>query len=431
MATATFESVLPALLPFRIPQSLANLLARALGIREIARVYDALQAMGARRSISDRLLDFLRVTYVASDIDLAHIPKTGPAIVTANHPFGVLEGAVLASVLAQIRPDVRFLANGILAAAPEVREMVIPVDPISGRKAAAVNGRGLRASVKHLREGGMLVVFPAGEVSHFHWKDRAVTDAEWNPAVARIAGIAHAPVVPAYVEGENSLVFQLAGMAYPGFRTALLGRELLNKRGRRVQVRVGAPIPPDKLMAIPTAREQADYLRWRTYLLAVRERFKPRTALPLLSRRKMKAGHEPIAAPLPVDDVAAEIAGLPGNCLLSRAGDLEAYLAPASDIPRVLCELGRLRETTFRAVGEGSGKALDLDEFDPHYLHLFVWNARKQELVGAYRLAGTDLVRGQFGVRGLYTASLFRYGNEFLDRLGCHCRPSRSGSLSP
>jgi len=169
---------------------------------------------------------------------------------------------------------------------------------------------------------------------------------------------------------------------------------------------------------MPTPRQQTDYLRWRTYLLASREPFKPRTAVPLFGRRKIELNPKPIGAPLPADRSAAEIGALPRDCLLSRSGDLGAYLAQASQIPNVLGELGRLREIAFRGAGEGTGKSLDLDEFDAHYLHLFVWNSRKQELVGAYRLARTDVVRSQFGVRGLYTAALFRYGDPFLDRLG-------------
>jgi len=416
MATATFQSVIPNIVPFRFPRTVQRLLGRVLGIAEIERIYTALRSMGEGRSIADRLLDFLGVSYTASDIDLLHIPQTGPAIVTVNHPFGILEGAVLASLIGRIRPDVRLLANGILTTIPEIRDMVIAVDPISGRQAAVSNGRGLRRCLEHLAAGGMLVVFPAGTVSHFRWKDRAVTDSEWNPAVARMARISNAAVVPAYVDGANGLLFQIAGMAHPGLRTALLGRELLNKRGRAVEVRVGAPIPADKLLAIPSPREQADYLRWRTYLLARREGFRPRTALPLGMGRTTVG--EPIAGETSCATLAGEIADLPGNSLLSRSGDLEAYLARATDIPTVLYELGRLREITFRAVGEGTGSRIDCDEFDPHYLHLFVWNARKQELVGAYRLACTDVVRRRYGVGGLYTATLFQYGEAFLDRLG-------------
>src|SRR5262249_40890143 len=168
---------------------------------------------------------------------------------------------------------------------------------------------------------------------------------------------------------------------------------------------------PDKLRAIPTAREQADYLRWRTYVLAAREPYKARTMLPLAQRDTVPAG-QPIAAPVPVEDLAADIASLPPNCLLNRSDHLEVYLAGAGDIPSVLRELGRLREITFRAAGEGTGNPLDLDEFDANYLHLFVWNARTGEIVGAYRLAGTDKLKR------LYTGTLFEYGSEFLGRLG-------------
>lgn len=423
MATAAFQSVIPAIVPLRVPKCVQNLLGRLLGIDEIERVYETLGSTDKDRSIADRLLDFLQVSYAASEVDLMQIPKAGPAIITLNHPFGILEGAIFASLLGQIRSDVRFIANGILTTVPEIRAMVIPVDPVSGHENVTANSISLRRSLEHLKTGGMLLIFPAGEVSHFRWKDRAITDPEWNPAVVRMVAIAarkgcSASVIPAYVEGANSALFQIAGMAYAGFRTALLGRELLNKRGRRLEVRVGAPIPADKLLGIATPREQADYLRWRTYLLARRERYKPHTGLPFLRRREIQSNSNPIAAALPADQVAAEVAALPSECLLDRAGDLEVYVARATHVPNVMWELGRLREITFRAAGEGTGKPLDLDGFDRHYLHLFVWNARRREVVGAYRLAPTDVVCKGSGVRRLYTATLFRYSDAFLDRLG-------------
>ncbi len=405
---ATFQSVIPSIIPFRAPRSIQALLGRWLGIDEIERVYGVLKGMDAGRTMAERLLDFLAVTYDISEADLDRIPRSGPAIVTMNHPFGILEGAVLASLLGQIRRDVRVLANGILTNVPELRETIIAVDPIAGSRAVARNGYGLRRSLEHLAGGGLLVVFPAGEVSHYQWKRKAIADPEWHPVVARLVGIAArkgcgVPVVPAFVEGANSPMFHLAGLAHARFRTALLVRELLNKRGRQVEIRVGAPIPADKLLAMPSAREQTDYLRWRTYLLASREPFKPLTSSPL--RRERASPMEPAAAAVCGEVMAAEITALPAGSLLDRSGDLEVYIAEASRIPQTLHELGRLREITFRAAGEGTGKALDLDEFDDHYLHLFVWQARKQEVVGAYRLAGTDAARKRAGVRGLYTLS--------------------------
>jgi putative hemolysin len=412
MTTAAFDSFIPELIPFRIPSRLERLLARAMGIDEIARVYQALATMGGERPIADRLLEFLSVACTVSQIDLAHVPASGAAIVTVNHPFGILDGAIMRSLLGRIRGDVRFLANRILGIIPELRGMTIPVDLQGGR-----NPRAARQALEHLRTGGMLVIFPAGEVSHFRWSDRAISDAAWNPMVARMAEIAGAPVVPAHIQGANGPLFQIAGMVHPALRTLLLGRELLNKRGRQIEVRVGPAVAPEKLAGMPTLRERADYLRWRTYLLAGRQAFKPRTAFPL--RARTQASCEPVAsAAAPPSAWAKEIAALPGECLLDRSGDLAVYLAPATHIPNVLNELGRLREITFRAAGEGTGKSLDLDEFDSHYLHLFVWHAKREELVGAYRLARTDAVRRQSGIGGLYTATLFRYEDRFLDRLG-------------
>ncbi len=417
MASAVFHSILPGIVPFPVPPPLRELLARWLGFDDLERVYDRLRSMDGGGSIAERLVDWLSVSYAIPEVDLGRIPRSGPAILTLNHPFGILEGAVLAKVLARVRPDFRLLANGLLTALPELRGLLIPVDPISGSKAVAGNGTGLRRSLEHLEGGGMLVVFPAGEVSHFRWSDHVVSDPEWNPAVARLVGIAArrgcpTPVVPTFVEGANGPLFQLAGLVHPRLRTALLGRELLNKRGRRVEVRVGTPVAPEKLLAMPTAREQVDYLRWRTYLLGRRERYKPRTSVPLPS---LAGGAlQAIVDAQPAADLAAEIAGLPNDALLNRSGDLEVYITGADDIPNVLREIGRLREITFRAAGEGTGKPLDIDEFDREYLHLFVWNARRQEVVGAYRLAGTDSPHSG----GLYTATLFQYGQEFLDRIG-------------
>src|SRR5262249_18492961 len=156
------------------------------------------------------------------DADRRHIPISGPAIVTANHPFGILDAAILASLLTKIRPDVRFLANSILTVIPELRDLIIPVDLRGGSTA-----RALPRAIKHLQNGGMLVVFPAGEVAHFG-------ETEWNPTVARLVSITKASVVPIHVSGANSAMFHIAGLVHPVLRTALLGRELLNKRGRRI-----------------------------------------------------------------------------------------------------------------------------------------------------------------------------------------------------
>ena len=423
MYDAVFDSVIPDLLPFRVPERLQRFLRRATGIGRVEEIYGELRAMDNAAPIAERLLRHLEVSVRVASRDLEHIPRTGPVVVVVNHPFGILEGAALASLLLRVRPDVRFLANGILTAVPELREMVIPVDPFGARS----NVRGSRKAVDFLAQGGAVVIFPAGAVSHFQWKERSITDPKWSPAVAKIVALAarraeSLTVVPAYVEGANSVLFQAAGVVHPLLRTLLLGRELLNKRRTAVEVRMGAGIAAGKLLAIPSDEERIEYLRWRTYLLASRNEYKARTAARLQSFRARRADNTSRAGhtlrwPTP-QVMDAEVLALAPACLLAESGTLKVYIARAAEIPSVLTEIGRLREITFRAAGEGTGKALDLDRYDSHYLHLFVWNEHAKEVVGAYRLAPVDKVRREFGVAGLYTASLFQYGDEFLDRLG-------------
>jgi putative hemolysin len=379
--------------------------------------------MSDETPLAERLLKHLEITERVSQNDLERIPRHGPVLVVVNHPFGILEGAVLLTLITRLRSDVKFLANGILEAIPEIRNLLIPVDPLGGEKVARNSHTGVRNAVEFLAAGGLLVIFPAGEVSHFQWKERSITDPKWNPAIARMLAIASRgaqgiSVIPVYVEGSNSLLFQAAGLVHPRLRTVMLGRELLNKRRATVEVRIGNPVAAEKLLAIPSEEERTEYLRWRTYLLAARHEYKPKTALPFVRAGARLADLKPVAPPRGVAAMEREVAGLPACGRLATSGELSAYLARAEEIPAVLREIGRLRELTFRAAGEGTGKSIDLDTFDSHYLHLFIWNESKREIVGAYRLAGTDAVRGKFGIRGLYTGTLFKYGDEFLDLMG-------------
>ncbi len=394
-----------------IPKPFRGALTRLLGIDQLERIY---HSTTEGRAIPEQLLGKLAVTYRVSGLDLQQIPRTGATVIVANHPFGILEGAVLATVLQRIRPDVRFLANQVLGKIPEIQDLVIPVDVLRGT--AQNNAAGLRRAIEFLHGGGCLVVFPAGEVSHFQPREGMVADSEWHTVVARLVellsrkGVA-VSAVPVYIRGSNSFLFLTLGMLHPRIRTALLARELLNKRARLVELRIGSLITHKKLLEIPTPKERTEYLRWRTYLLAGRSEFKPKTSLPLLNRLRQRT---PRAVMASVDRsiLVSEVAALGREQRLFQSGDLEVYVTPAHAIPAVLEEIGRLRELTFRAVGEGTGKSTDVDGFDARYLHLFVWNAAKQEIVGAYRLAGTDVTDD------LYTATLFKYTGDFLDKLG-------------
>jgi putative hemolysin len=403
----------------KLPGSLPE---RLMSLDKLRELYQKAKGHG-EGSIHDRLLETLGVTYEVSEEDRKRIPLEGAAVLVANHPFGILEGPILGSLLPRMRPDVKVMTNFLLAAMPELREFCIFVDPFGGPEAVQANRRGLKEALEWLRGGHLLAIFPAGEVSHFSPKAGAIIDPEWNPMVARLIARTGAPAVPLYFEGTNSLGFQLLGLIHPRLRTVSLATELMNKRGSHVTLRVGRMIPPEFLAAFGGEREMTDYLRWRTYLLGRRGQ-QPRRTIPLpapafaVRRFKSAGGLEPLAKPVPGVVLEAEISVLPPGALLEESRELAVYAAHADEIPNVLREIGRLREWTFRAAGEGTGRALDLDSFDHDYRHLFLWNRNTREVAGAYRLASTSELIPRRGIQGLYSRTLFHYDQRLLDRIG-------------
>jgi putative hemolysin len=382
------------------------------GYRQALALHASVQERSQEGSLCARLLSYLCVTWRTGERDLENVPSAGPAIIVANHPFGLLDGAVIAAMLGRVRSDYRILANDLLSAVPELRPHLIPVN--IGKHRGSDNVGALRIALRFVQNGGCLIVFPAGVVSHYRPGAGAVADGDWHTAAARIVEQLarkniHPPLVPLYIGGRNSLLFQLAGMLHPALRTVLLLRELLNKRGRVVDVRIGSRIPAARLLELPGSRERTEYLRWRTYILAGRPEYKPNTRSPIHSSSRLP---QPVAGSGDAATIEREIAALPPGACLNRTGGLDVYLAPATTIPGTLREIGRLRELAFRAAGEGTGNSCDLDRFDETYLHLFAWNPARREIAAAYRLAGTDLVDS------LYTSTLFRLKPEFRNRLG-------------
>lgn len=394
-------------------------LERLLSIDLVNQTYAAATGAPDWNAFVQRVLEHLNVSYKVMGDELARIPRTGPLVVVANHPFGCIEGIILASLLSRVRPDVRIMANHLLQRIPEMRDLFVFVDPFGGPGAARANVRPLRQSLRVLEAGGVLGVFPAGEVSHLNLSTRSVADPEWNPMIGRIIRKAECPVLPVYFDGRNSAFFQFAGLLHKRLRTALLAREIFNKRDQRLSVRIGSAIPFSRLKETRDDAGMVEHLRQRTYLLAHKPIESPR---PTPAAIAPKPVIDPVAPAL----LSAEVASLAPSALLCEAGDLAAYATRAEAVPHLLREIGRLREITFRATGEGTGKSLDLDRFDPNYIHLFVWNRAKTEVVGAYRLGPTDELLKLGGVDALYTHTLFAYRRELLDRMGPALEMGRS-----
>ncbi|HEY3835234.1 MAG TPA: GNAT family N-acyltransferase [Bryobacteraceae bacterium] len=367
-------------------------------------------ASGAPDAFLDSFLKSMDVKPVVSDSDLERIPRQGPLVIVANHPFGLLEGLIVARLLDQVRPDVRILANSVLGFVPEMSPRLILVDPFKAKASVGVNGKGVREALGWLGRGGALLAFPAGEVSHFDIRQRAITDPEWNEKLIRFVRHTQSTVVPMFINGANSLAFQLMGMVNAHLRTARLLHELANKDHQRVEIRVGAPVEWAKLRELGSDADSIRYLRYRTYLLSHRTGAQ---AAPAVMKHRV-----PVAEEVPVELIEREVTALGPDQRLGENGGLEIYLAEAGQIPAALAEIGRLREIAFRAEGEGTGHARDLDSYDTYYQHLFLWSRTERRIAGAYRLSSSREVLSSRGIGGLYTSSLFAYRPEFFARLG-------------
>jgi putative hemolysin len=397
-----------------LPEWMRRALLAAPGIARLIRLRDDAKNFDDPFAFVEVALRELQVQLDLSPFEEENIPATGPVVITANHPYGGLDGLTAIATIGRRRRDLKILANPELAQLGGLGSLMIPIDPFGGPQAKRANVAGMRTAVRHLEEGGALLIFPAGEVSHLNLRTWSVSDPPWSATAARLIRLSGATVMPMYFGGANSALFQLAGMIHPRLRTLLLPRELGNKLGARVAIRLGQPLPASKLAAFESDDQLVAHLRLKTYLLAGANGPAVRAPVEATAERTL----EPIAAAVDPERLSCEIETLPPETLLVSSGRMRVYCARTARIPWTLQELGRLRELTFRAVGEGTGRRADIDVFDDYYEHLFIWNTETREIVGAYRLGRTDEISRRFGKRGLYTSTLFDYNDLFIKLLG-------------
>lgn len=405
-------------------------LGSVLGLTALNEGYAQLdRSMENDASFAARALKALDIDYRASIRSSVPVPATGPLIVIANHPFGGLEGMVLLDYLRRFRPNVRLLANYILNRVPEMRSHIISVDPFELEGSKKRNIAPLRQALQWLTDDGILGIFPSGTVSHLDMSTRTVKDPAWHISVARLIQKSGASVLPIYFHGRNSAFFQMAGLINPLCRTALLPRELLNKRGRTISFEVGQVISKERLGQCQSEEELLKYVRFCTQVLryrAVRKTVSPtRLTIPDVVREPDSAT-VPVAGAVSREILTDEVSRIPASQRLASIHDFDVFYATGAQIPSLILELGRIREIAFRAAGEGTGRDRDIDRFDHTYLHLISWDKTKQCVVGAYRLGLTDRILASHGLQGLYTHSLFDYSEELLTQLGPSLELGRS-----
>jgi Putative hemolysin len=387
---------------------IASMILGVSGLSKVNKKYARISSHYGRDFSGAALMEF-GISFEIDEKELEYIPPDGPFIITSNHPFGGAEGLILLYIIGSLRPDIKFLTNFMLSHIPNLKEFCLPVNPFSDNPELAKSYGGLKMAIEHLKKGKALMLFPAGEVSTTYGGSLTVEDKEWQSSVIKLVNNANVPVVPVYIHGSNSRIFHYIGRIHPMLRTLILPRELLNKRGKTIKVRIGKSISQNEIGDYKNVKELGRFLRARSYALE---------ANILLSAKK--SGHNGgseamvnIALPKNRRALQKEINALSADKLLFTNGNYSCYLTDSASIPLMMHELGRRREEAFRAVGEGTGKPLDLDEYDEYYKHLILWDRQKTRLVGAYRLGFGNEILPKKGVKGFYSQSLFNYKKPF------------------
>ena len=345
----------------------------------------------------DAALEFLNTSCAVSFRDRERIPSEGRLVVVVNHPLGALDGLVVLKALLQVRPDVRLVVNEWLLGIPGLRPFFLPVDAFSERQSrSAMSAIGMA-----LEREEAVVVFPAGEVSRFSW--RGIRDRAWRGGAVRFARRFGCPVLPMWVRGRNSMLFYAVSAIHRTLAMLLLPKEMFSKGGRTVHLKVGDTIPA-RAFASDVLKTKAEARLLQKHVLALGR-----------GRKGPFRTEQAIAHPVHRGDLLREIRGAESLGLTTDGKHL--LLAGAAPGGALMKEIGRLRELTFRKVGEGTGKRMDVDRFDAHYRHLLLWHEETLEIAGAYRLGFCRDILNAHGLEGLYTAGLFDFSDAFQEVL--------------
>ena len=391
---------------------LSRLLMQVLKLNKINKVYDTLTKDNGIEFL-DALIEKLELKFEVSPEELKRIPKTGAFVTISNHPFGGIDGILLLKLLSEVRPDYKLLGNYLLQRIDPLKELVFPDNPFEARIGSKAGLLGLKLAINHLNEGHPVGIFPAGDVSTHQNDSLEVSDRQWQNSALKFVKRAKVPVIPIYFEGSNSRLFHVLGRIHPLLSSAKLPSELLNKKRKTIRIRIGNPIPVKDQKEFSETSRYGRFMRAKTYALGTPLEVKK------FFRRSQKRSkkQEEIIAPVPLTDILKDIERISSDFFLFQSKNYQVFCAPSFEIPNILIEIGRLREITFRNVGEGTNRSSDIDEYDLYYHQLVIWDSEAQKIVGAYRIGKGKDIFASYGVRGFYVQSLFRISKHFYPAL--------------
>ncbi|MBH0058620.1 lysophospholipid acyltransferase family protein [Pseudoalteromonas sp. SWXJZ94C] len=386
----------------------APLLDSLLGINKLRNIYLSNNLSGLpKQEFSEKLLNVLGINVIGAQGVTSKIPQEGPCIVVCNHPYGMIEGVIIAKLLTNYRKDTKVMANVGLKIFKEIEEYFIFANPLKPK--AAINTSAIKQCFKHINNDGLLVVFPAGRVSFFQSDKQRITDAEWNRLAAQLALKTQAPLLPVFISGENSPAFHNLGRIYYRFRLLMLVRELLKIQKSTISLSAGNLLTSKLLGKFDQTVDVNDIARLQCYLNDERyitpwqddnQSTQLKAIMPDVDKTKM----------------TNELSNLPSEQHLVDFKNYSVYYGYQQQIPNCVAEITRLREITFRTLNEGSGEPCDTDKFDATYMHLFIYDHKNEEIIGAYRIGQTDLLLKNNDISALYLSQMFNFEPSFINQ---------------
>ena len=390
------------------------ILMKVLKISTLNKIYDHNKHLEDVAFLNG-VLDELQIKFEIPEEDLKRLPKDGAYITISNHPLGGIDGILLLKLMLEREPNFKIIANFLLHRIVPLKKYIMPVNPFENHKDAKSSVVGIKETLRHLSDGKPLGIFPAGEVSTY--KDgKLVVDKPWEEGALKLIRKAKVPVVPIYFHAKNSKLFYWLSKIDDTLRTAKLPSELLTQKDRVIKVRIGKPISVNEQNEFETFEDYSEFLRKKTYMLA--NPFEKDTKLLDTASLKIPKAPKKIVTPASESKMIDEVNALRNSdCRLLQSKNYEVFFARAKAVPNILHEIGRLREITFREVGEGTNESIDLDQFDQYYHHMFLWDEDTKKIAGAYRMGLGSEIYPKYGIEGFYLNDLFRFESELHDMM--------------
>lgn len=385
---------------------------RLLKFNRLNKLYEAHKHLQSPEFEANLLKD-LAVSYKIQDEDLARIPKEGPFILVSNHPLGGLDGIIMLKVLSEIRPDFKIVANFLLNKIEPLKPKIFSVNPFETRRDIKSSVSGMKDALRHVADGHALGVFPAGKVSHKN-NSGEIIDKPWQKPIMKLIKKAKVPVIPMYFKAGNSKKFYKLNKIHPDLQTAMLPGEFLRPRLKPIQIRIGRPITVKQQEEFENVEEFTHFLYKKTYVLS--STYEPKKKIAQVIKASIPSKPKKvknIIKETPLEDILRDIETLRNSdALLFSNKRYECFFSDYNSIPKIMREIGRLREVTFREIGEGTNNEIDVDRFDKHYRHLILWDSEENKIAGAYRMGLGQEIYKNYGIKGFYINELFNFEPE-------------------